>query len=322
MKAILNILVLLLCTTISAQNLVLNPDFEDYSACPDEFCELTLANGWYHISGSPAYFNTCGTNGFSLPSNVFGTQQAASGNAYASIGFGGDFTLTIDNIGGQLAAPLVPGQKYFVNFKVSLAESSSLASNRMGIGFSKYKYSYASIGTMPCGLLSMWEKSRMKVYSDAVVTDSLNWTTVAGSFIADSAYSYFSIGYFGFLDSVIIVPDTMFVGYAHYYIDDVCVSTDSMTCLTTGIPPLDSGNERLSIYPIPAEDEITFSRSGTEAILIEIFDILGIKKMQIEVAARIQTTTVNLTEFKSGMYFYRISDASGKLIESNKLIKN
>jgi hypothetical protein len=137
MKTILNIITLLISTSISAQNLVVNHDFENYSACPDDYCQVNYATGWYHISGSPANFNTCGTNGFSLPSNVFGTQQAASGNACASIGFGGDFTLTIDDIGGQLVSPLVPGQKCFVNYKVSLAESSSLALNRICVGDKK-----------------------------------------------------------------------------------------------------------------------------------------------------------------------------------------
>ena len=48
---------------LSAQNLISNPGFENYSALPTGYGQFNLAIGWDNCSGggTPEYFNTAGT---------------------------------------------------------------------------------------------------------------------------------------------------------------------------------------------------------------------------------------------------------------------
>jgi hypothetical protein len=71
------------------------------------------------------------------------------------------------------------------------------------------------------------------VFETNIITDSLGWTRISGTFIADSAYSIIAIGNF-FADSV---TDTLkfftdFLDQSYYFLDDVCVSTDSIFTYT------------------------------------------------------------------------------------------
>src|SRR6187455_2453226 len=71
-----------------AQNLAPNPDFEDFSSCPDglnipgnpNFNCIPWRTG---SAGTPDYFNACANpNDIGVPDNIFGWQQAISGEAY------------------------------------------------------------------------------------------------------------------------------------------------------------------------------------------------------------------------------------------------
>jgi len=304
--------------SIKGQNLVLNPGFEDYSACPDSACTISNATGWYNISGYPSYFNSCGSNGYGVPYNKYGYQQAASGNGYAEFDFEYGYATFIDDVGGQLDLPLIVGHKYFVNFKISLAGISSVTSNRMGIGFSKNPYYWASINSIACGWNYQWDPSRNIIYSDSIISDSINWTTISGSFVADSAYRYFMIGYFGFLDSVNISPITM-PAFALYYLDDVCVSTDSMTCLTTDIPDIRNSFDILNIFPNPASSTITISTplQSTNAEL-SIMNIQG--QLLLKQALMQGKAVVDVSGFAKGMYFVKVSGDKGVAVK--KFLKN
>src|SRR5256885_2043368 len=75
---------------IYAQNLVPNPGFETYGACPTTDGQIDLAIGWIDPTGTgPDYYNSCAdiSSGYSVPSNNAGTMAAHAGNAY-----GGFFT--------------------------------------------------------------------------------------------------------------------------------------------------------------------------------------------------------------------------------------
>ena len=45
-----------------AQNLVPNPSFENYSACPENISEIDFALPWTSTTGAtPDYYNSCST---------------------------------------------------------------------------------------------------------------------------------------------------------------------------------------------------------------------------------------------------------------------
>jgi hypothetical protein len=302
------ILFLFLSSFLFSQNLVNNPGFEVYSLCPDDSCQISYADQWYNASMDASYFNTCGVNGYGVPYNKYGYQQAASGDGYAEFCLKADFVTYIDNIGGHLFSPLIIGQKYFVSFKISLAGKSSAAYDRMGIGFSTHQ-GYAICGHAP------WYEPEEKLHSDSIISDSINWNIISGSFVADSAYEYFTIGFMR-VDTIHVIHfDMTSMPFALYFLDDVCVSTDSMTCLTTDIFESHSNNDFINIFPDPASENITIESPQNATITIS--NIQG-QQIKTQTIAGIKTN-IDVSSFPPGVYIVRVKTEKG--IAVGKFVK-
>jgi OmpA-OmpF porin, OOP family len=96
-------LLIVLNTTI-AQNLVLNPSFEQHKNCvllqnAFDSSNVTDWNNLYpYNTGNVQYFNSCElfslTNGNSVPKNNLGYQYAKNGDAYVCIEVGGGIDTT------------------------------------------------------------------------------------------------------------------------------------------------------------------------------------------------------------------------------------
>ena len=131
-----------------------------------------------------------------------------------------------------------------------MADRSYYASNKIGVAFSTVPYDYL-INPPPVN-------NQAKVYA-AVVIDTINWVEISAIFIADSVYKYNMIGNF-FKDSLAtkITNDTITsfaLMWAYYYVDDVCVSTDSATSISeTGVVSFTPSV--FTIYPNPITNEI------------------------------------------------------------------
>jgi hypothetical protein len=173
--------------TIAQINLVPNPSFEDTVYCPLGSNQLNACEHWLNFGNSPDYFNSC--TPFGLPNSVFGFQYAHTGNAYAGAVFYARPNLPSgpnirEFIGLEMLSNLIVGQKYFVSFFVVNAgvNNGSIACNKQGINF--YTVPFDSCCSPP--LLNT-----AKIYNDSILTDTLNWTKISGSFIADSAYRYY-----------------------------------------------------------------------------------------------------------------------------------
>jgi hypothetical protein len=83
---------LVFAATLSAQNLIPNPGFEDLKKCPKGLGQIDRARGWSSPNkGTPDYFNSCYTKDFEtagVPNNFFGTRNAQEGHGYAGILWG------------------------------------------------------------------------------------------------------------------------------------------------------------------------------------------------------------------------------------------
>ncbi len=175
--------------TFAQQNLVPNPSFEEYTVCPTGSGQIYFAKEWSAFRGSPDYFNSCSPTSsyYSVPSNALGYQQAASGNAYVGIICFVSSVFGREIIANSLIAPLSVGQKYFITFNVSKANDASVVGysiNKIGAKFSTVIHTNVNIN------------NKAHVYTNSVVSDTLNWTKITGSFVADSAYKYIMIGNF------------------------------------------------------------------------------------------------------------------------------
>ena len=304
-----------------AQNLVFNPSFELYDTCPPQEAYINYALGWSAYSVSPDYFNICNTNGIvGVPKNYIGYQNAASGVAYAGIGTFAVGQQVREYLGSQLINTLIIGKKYFVSMKVSLGEYGTttiqyfIPSNKIGAKFSTVSYpdTYS---------MSPLMNNFAQVFSDSIITDTMNWTTIRGSFIADSSYKYIIIGnFFDDAHTDTIYSSTGVLSY--FFIDDICVSIDSAYAYNyvwSGINEINNKEEIINIYPNPATDNITIGVSNMLNIpaTIEISNIQGqIIKQQ---TTNVETTNINVSALAKGMYFVKVKTA--KSVESKKFIK-
>lgn len=247
-----------------------NPDFEIYSSCPAGPDEIYKATGWNTYRGTPDYFHTCATVWqFSVPNNNFGYQQSFSGNAYAGFHAYNSSSYR-EIIGGQLAASLVIGQKYFVSFQVALVVYGQCGCDKIGVKFSTVPFSFSD----PVAI-----NNSAHVYSSAIITDTVNWTKVSGSFIADSTYDYIMIG--NFFDNA-NTDTTQITGNpncgAYFYLENICTSTDSLTCNPDKGESIyeHDNNYSVKVFPNPANEYLFIeSRSAIKADEIKLCNLFS-----------------------------------------------
>lgn len=281
--------------------------------CPTGLRQIDACQHWLNFGNSPDYFNSC--TPFGLPNSVFGFQYAHTGNAYAGAIFfyrsnspvGPNYR---ESIGIELSSNLIIGQKYFVSFFAVNAEVDfgSIACDKLGINF----YTVPFDSCCPPPLINS-----AKLYTPSILTDTLNWIKISGSFIADSAYQYLCISNFFNDANTDTLTTSPFPTRAYYYIDDVCVSTDSLYNETwTGINQTDNAQNSISIFPNPSKGFFTVD----SPIPIEGYSIFNLKGQLIAETKKVSTLSVqiDLTTQPSGIYVLRIK--SNQIISNHKII--
>ena len=275
-------------------NLVPNPSFEDTIECPHYANQLDKAVGWHVSKGSPDYFNDCAfiADNCSVPYNFLGYQYAHSGSAYCG------FIAAYLNGGNereyftcQLINPLITGVKYRVSYYLSLANSCvNLASNKMGLLFSTVNYNLSN--PAPVGNYSQF-------YTDSIITDTLNWVHVEGSFIADSDYVYMTIG--NFFDDT--NTDTIYIppaSQAYYYIDDIAIMEDTTTNIN------DKGvNFSMIKFTNPVKERL---KIVTDEFYFKDVSVISITGQPMNKMSNLNTNLVemNIGNLKSGIYFIKL----------------
>lgn len=86
---------------------------------------------------------------------------------------------------------------------------------------------------------------------------------------------------------------------------------------TVGIPEI-SHSAFTKVYPNPCTTQITFSCSSQQATQISVFDVTGRKLFAQEI--KNGTLILNTSAYSKGMYFYRVSDVSGTILDRGKFI--
>ncbi|MFH2143481.1 MAG: T9SS type A sorting domain-containing protein [Bacteroidota bacterium] len=297
-----------------AQNLVPNPSFEDYSECPDNLGQLNRLLNWesyqnsnFTFQYSPDYYNECGIM------NTFGNQNPYFGFGYTGLyTYFSDFTIIPyfyhEIINAQLIESLKINYKYYVSIKVSFAENLGLcASDKLGILFTTYNDTTKLIFN-----------NFAHIYSDSIITDTSAWVNIYGSFIADSNYSYIHIGNF-FHDSLTNISQISNC-FAYYYIDDVCVSEDSLECdIPSGIKPNCNQTQSINIYPNPANN-ILYIENKLPDKKIKKMIIYNSQGIIEDAYYNFKDDYINIERYIKGIYF--ISIYSDNQIFTQKFIVN
>lgn len=236
------------CTS-KAQNLVMDPSFEQNIGCPVQVSDLsTLPTWWAPNAATTDYYNSCSqAYGSHVPFNMAGKQWPHSGNAYVGIITQANDLRYTELVQGRLVEPMKKGGYYKVAYYVSLAEIARIKDRRLGVCFTHDSSYVGNRAAPPCPKGQLIE--RMNVRN---VDDMDSWTLVSGMYKAKGGERFMTIGNLlgneGRKDqkknkaALTKVKDQM--GY--YYIDDVTV-----------LKARNRSDSVFTTWPAPSRDELT-----------------------------------------------------------------
>jgi len=230
----------------SAQNLLSNPGFENYSSLPTAFGEYNLAIGWENCSGggTPEYFNTGGSVG-----TYFGTNLPHTGAGMGGFcPYHGSIMNFREYLSTALSSPMVAGQTYSVSFWLASGINGSygFGCNNVGVCFSTGPLIQS--GTLPVSVIPQVEITTI-FYNTA-------WTQFSFQFTAASAFDYFTIGNFRDDSNTLIAQFGIAYDAVYYFLDDIDVELGNQ-------PPVAQFNAPHHICPGTCTDFINLSQNAT-----------------------------------------------------------
>lgn len=229
----------------TGENLVPNPSFEETRACPKDADYIGGVVAWNLFPNfSSDYFHRCANVfrtpeykqrfpneeilNFSVPRNMFGYQEARTGDAYAGISF------CNEALAVKLLKPLVKDSIYKVEFFVSLADSSNVGTRYFGMYLSNTSIRSYTDNRMQIAGFVLDGPLQIQNPTDRFLTDTVNWNSISGFYTAKGGEEYITIaGFQTYHDSLVqrIRPDRPLqkiyrstekqLGY--YFVDDVSI---------------------------------------------------------------------------------------------------
>jgi hypothetical protein len=219
---------LLLCKFVDAgaQNLVPNPSFEIYTACPPGLGYIPYSTGWdrpINHMGSVDYYNTCAVGTVvNIWNNFMGGQAPATGNAYAGLILKNENYMGVESyreyLQGRLTSPLVAGQMYRVSFKCSLSdfwEVPSVTTNALSVYLSTTSPTVPANYTEPISLTPQ--------FNGNITFDTSSWTLAEFNYTASGGEEYIVFGNFKMDSATYASP--AYISQIYAFIDDISVKT-------------------------------------------------------------------------------------------------
>lgn len=178
-KHLFLLIALLATTSLGAQNIFSNPDFELYSTCPTTQGEASKAIDWVEIIQSADYMNcqyTCWTG-----QAIVGAQSGTGYMGFASY----SVVHATEAIGQTLTTPLVAGATYNIALYAKRSTGPSYSSVCSGVcfyGFPYNPYSSSVVGQCP------QDSGVLLACTDTVISDL--WQPYSVSFVSPGNYGF------------------------------------------------------------------------------------------------------------------------------------
>jgi hypothetical protein len=192
-----------------------NASFEVQSGCPTGISQLALATPWTTPTlSSPDYMHTCSTGSADVPTNVWGSQLPFDGEGYAAVISYNSQNAEREYLQAALDAPLLAGATYEFSMRVSLAEDSGWAIDRIG--------AYFSIGAISSN--DFWELPyipQIENPSSNIISNDSAWTQISGLFYAAGGEDHVTIGNFRDDAGTQIVAHSGSLIGSVYYVDGI-----------------------------------------------------------------------------------------------------
>lgn len=219
---------LLLPAGARAVNLVPNPSFESPTPCPTSYGQISVCAPWdTPNTGTSDCLNACAPATFpslNVPYTELGYQTALSGVGYVGLIPFSSAPDYREYVSAPLLAPLVAGQSYTVTFHVSLADTASVAVDRLGAYFSA-----GPVGPVP-NYAALPYTPQVESPAFVFLTNSTGWTAITGTFVAAGGEDHVTIG--NFHDDATTnttAGPSDWPGAAYYFIDDASVESVAAT---------------------------------------------------------------------------------------------
>ena len=301
MNKVLISLFLFLSLKANAQNLVLNPSFEDTISCTGTYA--MPCKYWYWATyGSPDYFSeqpdfNCVVQ---APQSTVGYQYARTGIAYVGLATfaSAPFFNYREYVGGILSDTLKQGHQYCISFYVSLADLSKYAVDGVGLYLSVDSAVDYSIDT------NLPFVPQIENPSGNIIYDTLNWVQISGTYIANGGEKYLTIGNFKDDANTMIDSTSSTANSAYYFIDDVSV----IDC-TVGIGEVNDNKDIGRLYPNPARTAVYYESelNDNENGLLELYDMLGNKLSAYKLNHGKNKITIGTSGYARGVYMVKVN---------------
>jgi hypothetical protein len=170
------------------------------------------------------------------------------------------------------------------------------ACNKLGMLFSTFKYDISHLSPT---------NNYCQFHSDSIVQDTIGWVKLLGSFIADSNYSYLTIGNFyrdSLVDTVIYWNQSFNVARLYYFIDDIFVGYDSLQ--DVGINSAQTTD--IKEYPNPTSDVIHIYSTNSFIQQIEIYNDYGFDYFNEKFIVPKTNYSIDVRHLSNGIYFLKI----------------
>ncbi|HRD53362.1 MAG TPA: T9SS type A sorting domain-containing protein [Flavobacteriales bacterium] len=151
------------------------------------------------------------------------------------------------------------------------------------------------------------------VYGTDVVEDTLGWTVISGSFLADSAYRYVVVGnFFSDEETNWSLMDPNGTGYlAYYYIDEVCVSRDPLYCAQqAGIDG--AASDLFRVWSDPSAGSLHVAGlQGSGVLNLWVVDAVGRLVVPQQAVGATDVWSINTSTWASGVYIVAAERSNG-----------
>lgn len=211
---------------LSAQDLILNPSFEQYTTCPKQGVNISnfVEDVSQPTSSSADYFHKCGTGNYAIPNNFMGNQEPAEGSAYAGLYY---YALNDyrEYLQLQTAQTLEEGIPYKIKFKVNLADNATISSSKLTIMLLNNKARIPNSVVLSPSRLDLVEGMQFQevaLTADNTLANKDGWVTVTGEFTSKGYENYLVFGNFKpNKDSDILTKKEIENSdFSYYFVDD------------------------------------------------------------------------------------------------------
>ncbi len=304
-------LLFVVCHFSTAQyNLVQNHSFEEADSCGASLGFNPGPTHWFSAGVTPDHMLRCVPTGSmnAVPWNLYTYQEPQDGDAYIGVITRYHSVNSREYAMTQLIEPLVIGDTYDVSFHANASFGGNLiypiywlATNNIGVLFTMEPRPWVSGDPDPIPL------NYAHIHHPEIISDTVGWTLVSGTFVADSVYQYLMIGnHFDDVNTDTLhlgTPGSTAVWYPRAYtlIDNVSVARRA-----TGIA--ENSLVGIRVYPNPAVDGLSISDLPAGSV-ITIHDALGRRKWESGITDGVKT--LDVATWARGTYVLRVQ-ANGR----------